>query len=196
MKNLLIFIVVSTSIIGLASLQQVDHKIVKCLVCKNTVQEMEDAISKIDPKRVVEVNGFRIDDQGNLITKTAKYSKSETYLTELMETVCSTMDNYVKVTIKKTVKLDLLKMTAEDGSMNTMMSEVDFIQDGDLNKSLPHYCLELLEDQEEVFLKAFMSETLESDLDIRICSQMTNICKDAPIQEDYQLEEDDSKDEL
>lgn len=158
---------------------------------------MEEAISKIDPQKVVEVGGFRIDGNGNLISKTAKYSKSETYLTELMENVCSKMDDYVKVTKKKTGKLDLLKMNAEDGGgLGSMMSEVDFIQDGDLNKSLPHYCLEILEDQEEAFLKAFMSETLESDLDIRICSQMTTYCKYTPIQEDYQLEEDDTRDEL
>lgn len=193
MKNLLIFLVY-TSIISLASFQQVKHTEVKCLVCKATVQEMEEAISKIDPNKIVEVGGFRIDDKGNLISKTTKYSKSETYLTELMETICSKMDDYVKVIVKKTGKLDLFKMASPD--VAARMSDVDFVQDGDLNKSLPHYCLEIIEDKEDAFLKSFMSETLENDLDIRICSQMTSYCKDAPIQEDYQLEEFDSKDEL
>ncbi|XP_055916855.1 protein seele [Eupeodes corollae] len=194
MKSLLIFLV-STSIIGLASLQKnINPQEVKCLVCKATVQEMEEAVSKIDPQRVVEVSGFRIDDKGNLISKTAKYSKSETYLTELMETVCSKIDDYVKVTRKKTGKLELLKMSTD--GLSSAMTEFDFIQDGDLNKSLPHYCLEILEDQEDAFLKSFMSETLESDLDIRICSQKTNYCKDAPIQEDYQLEDEDLREEL
>lgn len=49
------------------------------------------------------------------------------------------MDDYAKARIKTTRELIILKMTSETGGMNPMMSEVDFVQDGDLNKSLEHF---------------------------------------------------------
>lgn len=49
---------------------------------------MENAIKKVDPKKKVEVSGFRLDPDGNSVSKTVQYIKSETYLTELMESIC------------------------------------------------------------------------------------------------------------
>lgn len=49
---------------------------------------MELAIKAVDPRKRVEVSGFRMDSDGYSITKSVQYSKSETYLTELMDTIC------------------------------------------------------------------------------------------------------------
>lgn len=49
------------------------------------------------------------------------------------------MDDYAKARYKSNKRLTVLKMTTADGGMNPDMSSVDFIQDGDLNKSLKHY---------------------------------------------------------
>lgn len=49
------------------------------------------------------------------------------------------MDDYAKARYKKNKKLTVLKFTTESGAMNPEMSAVDFIQDGDLNKSLKHF---------------------------------------------------------
>lgn len=54
-------------------------------VCRATIDEMLKAIAKVDPRKKVEVSGFRMDSK-NL--KTVQLIRSETYLTELMETVC------------------------------------------------------------------------------------------------------------
>ena len=48
------------------------------------------------------------------------------------------MEDYVKATYKSNGKFTLLKMIV-DGKMNPESSLVDFVQDGDLNKSLGHY---------------------------------------------------------
>lgn len=53
-----------------------DSREVKCLVCRSTVAEMQKAIGKVDPRKRVEVSGFRIDSQGNTITKSVQLSKS------------------------------------------------------------------------------------------------------------------------
>lgn len=49
------------------------------------------------------------------------------------------MDDYVKAKYKASKQLTILKLTTESGGMNPEMSSVDFIQDGDLNKSLKHF---------------------------------------------------------
>lgn len=49
------------------------------------------------------------------------------------------MDDYAKARYKDTRKLLVLKMVTEEGTMNPLMSAVDFVQDGDLNKSLEHF---------------------------------------------------------
>lgn len=46
------------------------------------------AINKIDPKKTVEIGGYRLDSAGNALKKTVQLSRSETYLTELMEEIC------------------------------------------------------------------------------------------------------------
>ncbi|XP_064542382.1 protein seele [Drosophila montana] len=175
-----------TMVLAIAQVQgySFTSKEVKCHVCKATVQELEDAIAKEDANKKVDVSGFRLDAQGNSISKRVRYIKSEMFLTELMEKICEKMDDYLKATYKSNGKFTLLKMII-DGKMNSESSLVDFVQDGDLNKSLGHFCLEVLEDNEEAFLKAFQAEELGNDLDIKICSEQANYCDEAPVQEDY-----------
>ncbi|XP_054740746.1 protein seele [Anastrepha obliqua] len=167
-------------------------KDVKCHVCKATVQEMESAIAKEDPNKTVNVSGFRLDTKGNSISKAVKLIKSEMYLTELMEKICDKMEDYLKATYKSNGKFTLLKMIVDD-KMNPESSLVDFVQDGDLNKSLGHYCLEILDDQEVVFLKAFQAATLADDLDSLICGAQAKYCSYTPNEVDYDFSD---KDEL
>lgn len=49
------------------------------------------------------------------------------------------MDDYAKARYKDTQQLTILKFIDDNGKMNPDISEVDFIQDGDLNKSLQHF---------------------------------------------------------
>ncbi|CAD7014797.1 unnamed protein product [Ceratitis capitata] len=156
---------------------------VKCHVCKATVHEMEKAIGKEDPNKTVDVSGFRLDAKGNSISKSVKLIKSEMYLTELMEKICDKMEDYVKATYKSNGKFTLLKMIVDD-KMNPESSLVDFVQDGDLNKSLGHYCLEILDDHENVFIKAFQAPSLSDDLDSQICGAEAKYCPYIPVQED------------
>lgn len=57
-------------------------------VCRATVAEVEDAVSKVDPKKKAEVGGYRLDSLGNAITRTVPLVKSEMFLTELFENIC------------------------------------------------------------------------------------------------------------
>lgn len=54
------------------------------------------------------------------------------------------MDDYAKARFKSNGTTTVLKLTTPGGGMNPDMSAVDFIQDGDLNKSLKHFVSEFL----------------------------------------------------
>jgi len=162
---------------------------VKCLVCEATILEMEKEIKKVDPRKKVDVSGFRMNPSGFSETKSVQLSKSETYLTELMETICKKMDDYAKARYKTTRKLLVLKMITDEGTMNPLMSAVDFVQDGDLNKSLQHFCLEVLEDHEEAILNEFMKDVIADNIGYTVCTKTAKYC-------DEEDEDDKNRDEL
>ena len=67
------------------------------------------------------------------------YARSEMYLTEVLETVCSKMDDYIRATYKTSGELTLLRLIGPDGQMNPDLNCVDIVQDSELNKSLKFY---------------------------------------------------------
>jgi len=169
----------------------IDSRIVKCLVCKATLDEMLTDINKVDPKKTVEIGGYSLDTAGNARKKIVQLSKSETYLTDLMESICDKMDDYAKARFKSNGKMTIMKLTTADGGMNPEMSSVDFIQDGDLNKSLKHFCLEVLEDNEDDVLKLLQQEKISDDIDIELCTVAAKYCDDVLPDGEYVLEEHD-----
>ena len=42
-----------------------DSKTLKCLVCKNVVDEFEAAIWRVDPKKMIDTGTFRVDNKGS-----------------------------------------------------------------------------------------------------------------------------------
>lgn len=169
---------------------EVDPKDVRCLVCRTVVDEIDNIIQKVDPKKKVDVGSYRLDSKGNQKQRTVPYARSELHLTEVMETVCNNMDDYVRATYKSSGELTLLKLVTESGQMNPDMSRVDIIQDSDLNKSLKFYCEGIVEENEDDILKMFGRE--EDNIDIKLCTDSAKLCSQS-ISDDYEFED---KDEL
>lgn len=172
-------------------------KQVKCLTCQATVDEIRKAQSKVDPKKKAEVKSGRFQLDGNTSGQLIEFRKSEQYLTELFEGdegICKVMDDYAKAKYKSDGSLTVLKMMTESGGMNPLMSEVDFVQDQDLNKSLKHYCLEILDEYDELFLEYFMADSLPTNLVDEICNERTKLCAlqadEEPEEHDYLLEKE------
>ena len=160
-------------------LGNVDGKLTKCLTCRVTVEEIIAAQAKVDPKKKAEVKSGRFMADGTQSGNLIEFRKSEQYLTELFEGddgICKTMDDYAKAKYKTNGELTVLKMMTETG-MNPLMSAVDFVQDQDLNKSLKHYCLEVLDEFDEVFLDYFMADSLPDDVVDKICVERSKLCK-------------------
>ncbi|XP_014240188.1 protein seele [Cimex lectularius] len=171
--------------------QRINVKELKCLVCKRVVEEMEKAVDKVDPKKRVEVGTYRLDHKGDQSQRTVELRKSEVYLTELMEKICNKMDDYVRARSKATGQLHVIPLITEDGQMNSLIGELDIIQDSDLNKSLKFYCENILEENEDGFIKTFAN--MSENLDITLCSNVAGLCNEK-VQDEYKFE--DSHEEL
>lgn len=65
-------------------------------------------------------------------------SRSETHLSEILDGICQKMDDYAKARKKSNGQLTMIKLVV-DGALNPESSNVDFVQDDDLNKSLKYY---------------------------------------------------------
>lgn len=68
------------------------------------------------------------------------FVKLQVKLTRILKFVCvgTRMEDYVKATVRSTGEFTLLKIMI-NGAMNPKTSEVDIVQDDDLNRSLSHY---------------------------------------------------------
>lgn len=146
----------------------------RCLICKQIVQDLQQIITKVDPKKKVEVGSYRLDAEGNSKHNVIPYALSEMHISDSLETVCKGIDDYVRATRKDSGELVLLKLVI-DGKMNSDMSEVDIIQDGDLNKSLKYYCDGIVEEYEEDIVKMFQKK--EKSAENKLCQDVTKLCK-------------------
>ncbi|CAH1365039.1 unnamed protein product [Tenebrio molitor] len=147
----------------------------RCLVCKVSLDELSKAVNKIDPTKTVDVGGYRLDSNGNYVHKSISQAKSEVHLSELIEEICPKMDDYVRATWKSNGTLTLLKLITDEGQMNNAMSDVDLIQDDDLNKSLKYYCEGIMEDLEDNIIKHFQGDS--KDIHTKICVEESAICQ-------------------
>ncbi|KAJ8924438.1 hypothetical protein NQ315_007234 [Exocentrus adspersus] len=157
-----------------------NNKELRCLVCQKSIEELEAEIKKIDPESTVDVGGYRLDAEGNYNHKTVSMAKSEIHLSEMMETVCKKMDNYVRALWKSNGTLTLFTMLSPDGTMNGDFDSVDLIQDMDLNESLKYYCEGIVEEYEEILIKLYQQEA--EDVKTRFCFTETGVC---PASADY-----------
>lgn len=159
------------------------------------MQELDTKIKRIDPSKTVDVGGYRLDADGNYQQKTVSQAKSEVHLSELIDEVCEQMDDYVRATWKTNGTLTILKLITDAG-MNPDMSNVDIIQDDDLNKSLKfyvslwvlyfsrnfnHFCLQcegIMEELEDNIIRHYQSDS--KDIHLKVCAEEAQLCKNVP----------------
>ncbi|ENN78236.1 hypothetical protein HUJ04_004393 [Dendroctonus ponderosae] len=154
---------------------KLDNKEVRCLVCEATIRELTEAVKHSDKSQTVKIGGHRLDSQGNYNDpRTVPAAQSEIFLSELMEQICNKMDDYVRGLWKSNGTLTILKMVSTTGQMNPHMSEVEFVQDDDLNKSLKYYCETIIEEFEENIIKYYQKR--EENIETKFCIDESYIC--------------------
>ncbi|XP_075224178.1 protein seele-like [Lycorma delicatula] len=148
-RSYLIFVLCFSYSLSQVIHEEVNFKKVKCLVCKQVMGDIVEAVSKVSPHITVNVGGYLLDSNDK--QQSVRYRTSERFLTEVMENVCDKMDDYVKAKHRQTGEIMVIPLL-NGGQMNTVMSEVDIIQDENLNKSLRLYCDEIVEDYDEIII--------------------------------------------
>lgn len=152
----------------------VDNSQLKCEICCRLVEEIQQNVSSVDASHVVQVNNFRLDGNGDQPKQTVPLARSQMYLTEVMDTVCGKMNDYVRATFKENGTLTVMPLLL-NGKMNPMMNEVDVIQDSDLNKSLQYYCEDIVNDIEDDLINIIKSEDDDHVVHL-ICTEVTKLC--------------------
>ncbi|KAF2897659.1 hypothetical protein ILUMI_08526 [Ignelater luminosus] len=161
-------------IFGIQAKTHIDVKELRCLVCKATLEELDIAIKKIDPSRKVEIGGYRLDPEGNLKQRSISEAKSEIHLSELADSICEKMEDYIRATWKHNGKLTILRLIDSNGQMNVDMGRVDVIQDDDLNKSLKYYCEGIIEEYEESIIKYYKNDS--KNIEVKVCTEEAQLC--------------------
>ncbi|XP_011301947.1 protein canopy homolog 2 [Fopius arisanus] len=174
--------------------KEIDMNLLQCLICRTTIEEMDNVMAKIDPSRSIDVGNYRLDAQGNILKKSVPMRKSEVHISEVLDNICNKLDDYVRARYKSNGRLILMPLEI-DGQMNPEIGDVDIIQDGDLNRSLKYYCQELVDEYEEPIIKGFQKGG--TDVINEICTKVTNVCDDELPPEDGDEESSEAdRDEL
>jgi len=152
-----------------------------CAACHVVVNEIEHEISKVDPNKVLEVERFRVDPQGNQRGAKIPYARSETHLTEVLENVCEKMNKYADSTDKKTGKKMYKRTEPLPGQESVTLDNISI--SGESTQRLRNYCNNIIEDHDDdmiTFLKTASEEPA-----LKFCKEVAELCE----------EDDDESDE-
>lgn len=152
----------------------IDTMQLKCEVCRRLVEEVQRNVSSVHPSRVVQVAKARLDGNGDQQKRIVPLARTQIYLNELMDSVCGKMDNYVRATFKNNGSLIVIPLLV-NGKMNPLVSQVDIVQDSDLNKSLQYYCEDIVNDIEDDLINIIQSEN-DSRAVYSICTGVMQLC--------------------
>ncbi|XP_026316313.1 protein seele [Hyposmocoma kahamanoa] len=168
---------------------RIDPQNLRCLVCRQTFEELNRAIKKIDKWKKVDVGNFRMDASGNTLQDKVPAHRSAVYISEMIDDICKKMDDYVRVYYKATGKLAIMQLIMEDGKMNVEFSKTKFVTDDDLNKSLEYYCERMFEANEDEITDLYKNrphDDIMPDAEREICFKHTQYCEEwmLPTEED------------
>ncbi|XP_067667786.1 protein canopy homolog 2-like [Haliotis asinina] len=149
-----------------------------CAVCRVMVDEMAWSISQVDPKKTLQAGSFRVDPKGNQALKEIPYARSETHLTELVEEVCSRMNEYAQTT-DDDGKKSVVRTNSRNGKP---LSLKNININREIQQQLRFYCESLIEEHEEDIIGLFKRKSLPN-ADRIICGDIAAACTEAELSE-------------
>jgi len=165
-----------------------DHQESMCHVCRAVVEEIENEIKKVDPRKTIEVGSYRIDATGDQ-KKKVPYAFSEMHLHEVLENVCTTMEDYAQAKYKDTGEKTIIKLAGANGMMNPEISKVDLLPDTELNAKLKFNCESIVDEYEDDIIRIFTKR--EGDPDIGLCAKTAGFCPDNTSEDEYDFEKEE-----
>ncbi|XP_074528869.1 protein canopy homolog 2 [Halichoeres trimaculatus] len=147
---------------------------IRCGACRALVDEMEWAISQIDPKKMIQTGSFRINPDGSQSIREVPLARSEGNLLELMENVCERMEDYGERTDPSTNRKSYARIKSRSGEA---MDLSEAALDTRVTSSLKFACETIVEQNEDEIIE-FFSHEMENVKD-KLCSKRTDLCDHA-----------------
>ncbi|KAG7477350.1 hypothetical protein MATL_G00068640 [Megalops atlanticus] len=147
---------------------------IKCGACRALVDEMEWAISQVDPKMMIQTGSFRINPDGSQSVREVPLGRSEGHLLELMEEVCEKMKDYGERTDPSSNRKIYVRVTSRDGKV---MDLSETTLDSRVTSSLKYACETIVEQHEDELIEFFAHET--NNVKDKLCSRRTDLCDHA-----------------
>ncbi|KAF1391491.1 hypothetical protein PFLUV_G00042680, partial [Perca fluviatilis] len=147
---------------------------IRCGACRALVDEMEWAISQIDPKKMIQTGSFRINPDGSQSIREVPLARSEGNLLELMENVCERMEDYGEHTDSSTNRKSYIRIKSRSGAA---MDLSEATLDSRVTGSLKFACETIVEQHEDEVIEFFAHET--DNVKDKLCSKRTDLCDHA-----------------
>uniref|UniRef100_A0A1A7XDP5 Canopy 2 n=2 Tax=Iconisemion striatum TaxID=60296 RepID=A0A1A7XDP5_9TELE len=147
---------------------------IRCGACRALVDEMEWAISQIDPKKMIQTGSFRINPDGSQSIREVPLARSEGNLLELMESVCERMQDYGERTDPSTDRKSYIRVKSRSGEA---MDLSEATLDSRVTSSLKFACETIVEHHEDEIIEFFAHE--RENIKDQLCSKRTDLCDHA-----------------
>ncbi|XP_026202511.1 protein canopy homolog 2 isoform X2 [Anabas testudineus] len=147
---------------------------IRCGACRALVDEMEWAISQIDPKKMIQTGSFRINPDGSQSMREVPLARSEGNLLELMESVCERMEDYAEKMDSSTNRKSYIRIKPRSGGA---MDLSEATLDSRVTASLKFACETVVEQHEDEIIEFFAHET--DNVKDKLCSKRTDLCDHA-----------------
>ncbi|CAJ1051728.1 protein canopy homolog 2 [Xyrichtys novacula] len=147
---------------------------IRCGACRALVDELEWAISQVDPKKMIQTGSFRINPDGSQSIREVPLARSEGHLLELMENVCERMADYGEHTDSSTNRKSYIRIKSRSGEA---MDLSEATLDSRVTSSLKFACETIVEQNEDEIIEFFAHET--ENVKDKLCSKRTDLCDHA-----------------
>ncbi|KAL6104730.1 cnpy1 [Pungitius sinensis] len=150
-----------------------------CSACKAVVDELNYSVSQVDPKKTINVGGFRLNPDGTMKDKKVPLARSETHLSELLEGVCESMGDYaVHVDPDTQVKQFLRFAPRSSGATGDFPDFKNFQFDGpEASNALKFACESVVEELEDEIISLFSQDV--EHVHQELCNRVSGYCKDS-----------------
>uniref|UniRef100_A0A3Q3FS89 Canopy FGF signaling regulator 1 n=2 Tax=Labrus bergylta TaxID=56723 RepID=A0A3Q3FS89_9LABR len=162
----------------ISSCQGKRDQVLYCSACKAIVDELNYSISQVDPKKIINVGGFRINPDGTMKDKKVPLARSQTHLAELLEGVCDGMSDYALHMDPDTQIRDYRRFAPRSGGG----ADADFPDfknfqfDGpEASGALKFACESIVEDLEDDIMSLFSEES--QDVKDELCNGVSDYCR-------------------
>ncbi|XP_077429624.1 protein canopy homolog 2 [Vanacampus margaritifer] len=147
---------------------------IRCGACRALVDEMEYAISQVDPKKMIQTGSFRINPDGTQSIREVPLARSEGNLLDLLESVCERMEDYGEHADATTNRKSYIRVKSRNGEA---MDLSEATLDSRVTGSLKFACEAIAEQHEDELIEFFSHET--ENVKDKLCSKRTDLCDHA-----------------